>query len=214
AIARCAAAMTGSGVGKSGSPISMCTTERPEASSARADVCTSITWKGAISATRAAVAMRASIESRRAAWARRRYRTASVRIDQSVLAKFVRPILSAVVACALGAAAPADAQVYKCAGAGTQPVYQDAPCPPGRELRNFAADPATVSVIPIRPVPGTTTRAVTPAAPRARNAGAADKRDRPRGGDAAERRYIHLGMHEGEVLARAGPPDLKSGGSG
>jgi hypothetical protein len=115
----------------------------------------------------------------------------------------VRPILSAVVACALAAVAPADAQVYKCAGAGTQPVYQDAPCPPGRELRNFAADPATVSVIPIRPVPGTTTRAVTPAGPRLKNASAADRKDRSR-----------AGMHEGEVLARVGPPDLKSGGSG
>jgi hypothetical protein len=126
----------------------------------------------------------------------------------------VRPILSAVVACALAAVAPADAQVYKCAGEGTQPVYQDAPCPPGRELRNFAADPATVSVIPIRPVPGTTTRAVTPAGPRLKNASAADRKDRSRAGDPAERRFIHPGLHEGEVLARVGPPDLKSGGSG
>lgn len=124
------------------------------------------------------------------------------------------PVLSAVLAGVLVAAGPAHAQVYKCADERDRPVYQDAPCPPGRELRNFAADPANVSVIPIRPVPGTTTRVVTPATSRAKSEGSAGKRDRPRGGDAAERRHIHLGMHEGEVLARAGPPDLKSGGSG
>ena len=126
----------------------------------------------------------------------------------------MRPILSAVVACVLVAAVPAHAQVYKCAGERNQPVYQDAPCPPGRELRNFAVDPATVSVIPIRPVPGTTTRAVAPATPRLKNATAADRKDRTRSGDPAERRFIHPGMHEGEVLARVGPQDHKTGGSG
>jgi len=126
----------------------------------------------------------------------------------------VRPILTAVVACALVAAAPLHAQVYKCADERNQPLYQDAPCPPGRELRNFATDPATVSVIPIRPVPGTTTRAVAPATPRVKNASASDRKDRPRAGDASERRFIHPGMYDGEVLARAGPPDLKSGGGG
>jgi len=75
AIACCAAAITGAGVGKSGSPISMCTTVRPAASRARAAVCTSITWKGAISATRAAVTRRESIESRSAGAMRGRYRT-------------------------------------------------------------------------------------------------------------------------------------------
>jgi hypothetical protein len=158
--------------------------------------------------------MRESIESRRAAWAGRRYRTASIRIDQCDPAKFVRAHLFTVAACVLLAAAPAHAQVYKCADERNQPVYQDAPCPPGRELRNFAADPATVSVIPFRLVPGTTTRAVAPTAPRVKNASVASRKDRPRAGDAAERRFIHPGMHEGEVLARAGPPDLKSGGSG
>ena len=126
----------------------------------------------------------------------------------------MRPILSAFVACVLLAAAPARAQVYKCADERNQPVYQDAACPPGRELRNFTADPATVSVIPFRAVPGTTTRDVAPAPPRVKNASAADKKVRPRAGDPAERRFIRPGMHEGEVLARAGPPDLKSGGSG
>src|SRR4030095_16008968 len=127
AIARCAAPMTGAGVGKSGSPISMCTTERPAASRARAAVCTSITWKGAISATRAAVAMRESIESRRAAWARRRYCTASADIDQRDFIKFVRAELPVIVACVLVTATPAAAQVLKCADEPNQAVYQDAP---------------------------------------------------------------------------------------
>ena len=126
----------------------------------------------------------------------------------------MHPILPAVVVCALVAATPVHAQVYKCADERSQPVYQDAPCPPGRELRNFAADPATVSVIPIRPVPGTTTRAVAPAPPRVKNPSAAERKERARSGDAAERRFLHPGMHEGEVLARVGPPDLKSGGGG
>jgi hypothetical protein len=156
--------------------------------------------------------MRESIESRRAAWARRRYRTASLAIDQRDFVKFVRAQLSAIVACLLVTTTPAAAQVFKCADERNQPVYQDAPCPPGRELRNFATDPATVSVIPSRPVPGTTTRAVAPAAPRMKNASAADKKTRPRAGDPSERRYLHPGMHEGEVFARVGPPDLKSGG--
>lgn len=126
----------------------------------------------------------------------------------------MRPILFAIVLFALLAAASARGQVYKCADERNQPVYQDTACPPGRELRNFASDPPTVSVIPLRPVPGTTTRAAAPPAPRIKNATAADKKVRPRAGDPAERRFIHPGMHEGEVLARAGPPDLKSGGSG
>jgi hypothetical protein len=126
----------------------------------------------------------------------------------------VRPILFVTVLFALLAAASAYGQMYKCADERNQPVYQDSGCPPGRELRNFAADPATVSVIPFRQVPGTTTRAAAPPPPRIKNATAADKKARPRAGDAAERRFIHPGMQEGEVLARAGPPDLKSGGSG
>ena len=67
-------------------------------------------------------------------------------------------------------------------------------------------------MIPVRPVPGTTTRAVAPATPRVRNASATDRKERSRGGDPSERRHLHPGMHEGEVLARVGPPDLKSGG--
>lgn len=106
------------------------------------------------------------------------------------------------------------AQLWKCAGERGTPLYQDSPCPPGRELRNFETDPATVSVIPSRPVPGTTTRMTAPPTGKPRASASAQKKEKARAGDASERRYLHTGMHEGEVLARAGPPDLKSGGGG
>src|SRR5438034_1370318 len=41
---------------------------------------------------------------------------------------------------------PAAATIYKCQGANGVPVYQDEPCPPGKELRDFTKDPPTVSV--------------------------------------------------------------------
>ena len=120
----------------------------------------------------------------------------------------------ALLALAGTSAVPAGvvAQVYKCADDRQQPVYQDSPCPAGRELRNFAVDPPALSVIPTRPVPGTTSRIAAPPVPKHRAPTAAERRERMRTGDPAERRHIHLGMHEGEVMARIGPPDMKSGG--
>jgi len=110
------------------------------------------------------------------------------------------------------AAQPALPQVYKCAGGGT-PVYQDTPCPPGRELRNFAEDPASVSVLPMRPPPGSTSRIAAP--PREKPAKVSKAgRQKESYGDPNERRHVQPGMHEGEVLARLGAPDLKSGGGG
>lgn len=106
---------------------------------------------------------------------------------------------------------PARAQVYKCVDSRAQPVYQDKPCTAGTELRNFETDPPNVSVIPMRPIPGTTTRAVAP--PRVKPSGSS-RPEKVRVGDPGERRYIHPGMHEGEVLARIGPADMKSGGKG
>ena len=108
---------------------------------------------------------------------------------------------------------PTLGQVYKCAGDNGVPVYQDAPCGESRELRNFTTDPANVSVLPMPPPKGAVSRASTPPpAPKPRGAGSKEKSRG--GGDPGERRYLHPGMHEGEVLARAGPPDMKSGGSG
>lgn len=124
-----------------------------------------------------------------------------------------RPCVALSLALALLLLTPAaTAQLVKCAGEGGRIVYQDIPCAAGKELRNFDTDPATVSVIPPRPIPGTTTRVVSPSTSKTRSAGGADKKEKAPRGDAAERKYLHPGMHEGEVLARAGPPDLKSGG--
>ena len=123
------------------------------------------------------------------------------------------PKVGPVIVAAAMAAQPALAQFYKCAGDGATPVYQDAPCPPGRELRNFADDPANVSVLPMRPPPGTTSRLAAP--PRDKPAKVSkESRKKEQSGDPNERRHVQPGMHEGEVLARLGAPDLKSGGGG
>ena len=112
----------------------------------------------------------------------------------------------------------ARAQIYKCAGSST-PVYQDTPCATGQELRNFTADPAQVSVLPMPPLPAAST-ATTGHSRAARAAAAAEARSASRagrargggGGDPSQRRYLFAGMQAGEVLARAGPPDMKAGG--
>ena len=124
----------------------------------------------------------------------------------------MRYAVSPFVVAALVSAPPAIAQMYKCAGDRGTPVYQDSPCPEGREMRNFSTDPATVSVVPLRPPPGTTTRIAAP--PREKPAKPAKADKKGVAGDAAERRYVRLGMHEGEVLARLGTPDLRSGKGG
>jgi hypothetical protein len=109
----------------------------------------------------------------------------------------------------------AAAQVFKCAGDGSQPVYQDTPCPPGRELRNFASDPPAMSVVPMAPGAGSTTRFIAPPAPpRDRHSAGDARKAKVNHGDAALRPHIRPGMHEGEVTARVGPPDMKSGGGG
>ncbi|MCC6870523.1 MAG: DUF4124 domain-containing protein [Burkholderiales bacterium] len=125
-----------------------------------------------------------------------------------------RTAAAVLVLMAAGATPLVHAQIYKCSGRGGIPVYQGTPCPPGQELRNFATDPAEVSVLPLPPWPATggaaTSAARTePSTTRARNAA---RSERVRGGDPAQRRYLFAGMPAGEVLARAGPPDMKAGG--
>jgi len=132
-------------------------------------------------------------------------------------ASLVNTIIATLAAAALVVlAGSAAAGVYKCVDAdGKQPIYQDSPCPAGRELRNFDTDPAEVSVIPFREVPSITT---TPAAPKAVKAPpatkAARKNDVPVVADIAQRKFIMPGMSEGEVVARIGNPDMTSGGKG
>ena len=132
-------------------------------------------------------------------------------------ASIIPTIIATLAAAALaGVAAGVSAGVYKCVDAdGKQPIYQDSPCPAGRELRNFDTDPAEVSVIPFREVPGTTTTLTAPKAAKAPPAAKADRKKAvPVVADIAQRKFIMPGMSEGEVVARIGNPDMTSGGKG
>jgi len=107
-----------------------------------------------------------------------------------------------LLACPLATGAP----IVKCRGDDGSIVYQDPPCRSGIELRNFDVDPATVSVVPGWPV--TATAPVT--ARRAREATVAHRSPDGRivSGKAIERRFIHTGMSEAEVLRRIGKPEV------
>ena len=136
---------------------------RPAASSARAAVCTSITWKGAISATRAASLARDSIESLSPQAGGKRYRNAPM-----------HPLANALAFAASGAwpscspgwrvAGPAGATIYKCDGPRRHPVYQDEPCPAGKAAARLRQGSAHgVGDAAHAPAPGTSTREVLPA---------------------------------------------------
>jgi Domain of unknown function (DUF4124) len=124
----------------------------------------------------------------------------------------------AALALAAACVWPAHATIYKCQGPAGVPLYQDSPCPAGKELRDFDKDPPTVSVMPLTPapLPGTTTRQVLPPAPSASKVknGARAKAAAFPPGKASERKFIAPGINEGEVMARLGTPDMKSGGGG
>ena len=100
----------------------------------------------------------------------------------------------------------AEATLVKCQGDQGSVIYQDTPCKPGTELRNLDTDPATVSVVPW------SSAAPTPpaAAPRTRGAQVARRlpTEKISSGKAAERRFIHTGMSEAEVLRRIGKPEV------
>jgi hypothetical protein len=129
---------------------------------------------------------------------------------------FKVPVAVAVVAVAVvatGLAGDASASVYKCMGEDAkQPIYQDSPCPAGKELRNFDTDPAEVSVIPFRAVPGTTTTQIAPKAEKVAPSSRVEKKKNvPAVVDVAQRKFIIPGMSESEVVARIGVPDMTSG---
>ena len=71
-------------------------------------------------------------------------------------ASALSPRWPGLAALAVGAvcAWPAQATIYKCEGpvAGV-PLYQDTPCPTGKQLRDFDKDPPTVSVLPLATAP-------------------------------------------------------------
>jgi hypothetical protein len=115
--------------------------------------------------------------------------------------------VATVIATAVGATV-AQADVYKCAGDGGTPVYQETPCVASKELRNFQTDPPEITVLPGK----TKANAIPPPATKERPAKDARsaKPDKPNG-DASERRHAHAGMSEGEVLAKLGAPDMTAG---
>jgi hypothetical protein len=122
----------------------------------------------------------------------------------------------AAAACAALVLPVAHADVYKCAGEGGRPIYQEMPCPSGKELRNFQSDPPEITVLP--GLSKSDTVAPSPAAARPGKDAKGDKAPttkaaKPRG-DPGDRKHLRTGMSEGEVLARIGPPDATTGGKG
>ena len=126
----------------------------------------------------------------------------------------MRLALPALLVLALAWPAAVSGGVYKCARDDGTVMYQEDPCPAGKELRDFDRDPATVSVVPF---------SVPPPAPPARGASAnatATRTERPsnrtpgrkgggeRTGNASERKFLVPGIGEGEVVARVGRPDM------
>jgi hypothetical protein len=109
------------------------------------------------------------------------------------------------------------AQVYKCAGDGGIPVYQEMPCSPGKELRNFQTDPPEITILPSRPPLGTRPRTDVIREAQPKNAKADKDAKVAKAGNAAsaaERAHLRVGMTEAEVLARAGTPDVTVGSKG
>jgi hypothetical protein len=120
--------------------------------------------------------------------------------------------LALAAALALAFAPPGGASVYKCARDDGSVTYQEAPCPEGRELRDFDRDPPTVSVVPFRIVPESQTRsAPATAAPARATSERKSRRSTERAANAAERKFLVPGIGEGEVVARIGRPDMSSG---
>lgn len=141
----------------------------------------------------------------------RRYRSATM---PATRANRPRAALPLRLACAIALALPVPvaAGLYKCARDDGTVMYQEDPCPAGKELRDFERDPATVSVVPFRAVPGTETRRAEPRAPPVSSR--AERKPRKNGerqGNPAERKFLTPGIGEGEVVARVGRPDMSTG---
>lgn len=119
----------------------------------------------------------------------------------------------ALISCCSAYNASAAASVYKCAGVGRTPVYQESPCASGTELRNFDIDPPALSIVPApESRAGTaTTRSAAQPDRRGTNRASFDALQAKRG-DPAERRHAHTGMTEGEVIAKLGRPDITASG--
>jgi hypothetical protein len=131
-------------------------------------------------------------------------------------ARLLRRALPAALLLLVAGVPAAHAGVFKCLRDDGGVFYQEAPCPPGRELRDFSRDPANVSVVPFAvpsPAPGArkATKPSRAAADKPAHAASAERRARkpaPPRGDPAQRRFLRPGMTEAEVMARVGPPDM------
>jgi hypothetical protein len=128
------------------------------------------------------------------------------------------PLAARVAACVLVAglslAPGARATVYKCADEGGSVIYQESPCPKGKELRNFDTDPPEISVVPAYTAPAAPRAATTPDKPlRDPRTIRGDATIGKVAGDATARKFIRTGMTETEVLAKIGRPDATAGGS-
>jgi len=114
----------------------------------------------------------------------------------------------------LAAAAPtARADVYKCSGDDSTPIYQEMPCAKGKELRNFQTDPPEITVLPSTPG-GSSPRPPAKADKETKAASPAKTKAAPSTRDDAQRKFLHSGMTEAEVRALLGSPDVTSGGNG
>ena len=117
--------------------------------------------------------------------------------------------LAYAAAAVLVAAPAAQATIYKCNSGNGVVVYQEFPCPLGKELRNFDEDPPDLSVIH----GGMATPAPSAPKPRESRSIQGDTTIGKAVGDAGARKFVHKGMSEAEVLATIGRPDATAGGS-
>jgi len=164
--------------------------------------------------------MRRSIVRISPARAKKRYGnacwTAHIARGFRLSSQTVRFVASLLGATAALTASFTHAQVYKCAGQGGIPVYQEMPCSAGKELRNFQTDPPEITILPARPPASTRPADVMRDAP-AKNAKADKDAKVAKAGNAAnaaERAHLRVGMTEAEVLARVGSPDVTVGTKG
>ncbi|MDR2174207.1 MAG: outer membrane protein assembly factor BamE [Burkholderiales bacterium] len=141
---------------------------------------------------------------------------------------------------ALAPPATAATEIYKCAGEGDIPIYQNIPCEKGKELRNMTGED-TLSVVPMRvepsrlpplspvappPAPTTAEPAIAPLPDRAPittkevappldltpSSTVGIPEATPFGAAALTRMTVKPGMTIAEVEASLGPPPMTGGG--
>jgi len=165
-----------------------------------------------------------SIESLSGAAARKQYRNATVHPFRTRRSSRTFAVgLAATLAIAWPVASTAG--LYKCARDDGTVMYQEDPCPAGRELRDFERDPATVSVVPFggapaeaaTPPPGsgkTSSKAASPSratSERSTTSGRSARKAADAARNPSERKFLVPGIGEGEVVARIGRPDMSTG---